>query len=172
MLAADRGLAEVDERAFDLSVASFEMIEGDLDTDPTDSTNDPEFLRRLANGLILSGESMIIAGTSRPASGGEHEISHAIDELYGGRAMHGAQVAFGTLFSASIYGEDTDLLRGRLRRLGLPQAPEQLGFTTDDLVRILLRAPDTRPGRFTILEEADLDDGKARALIARIWGDD
>lgn len=169
MLAADHGLAEIDRRAYDLSVASFEMVQGYLDTNPNESVADPEFLRRLANALILSGESMILAGTSRPASGGEHEISHAIDELYGGRAMHGAQVAFATIFSASIYGEDTDLLRGRLRRLGLPQDPVDLGFDEDDLVHVLLHAPDTRPGRFTVLEEADLDETKARALVHRIW---
>lgn len=169
MLAADRGLSEIDQRAFDLSVASFEMIEGDLDTDPSESMADPEFLRRLANALILSGEAMITAGTSRPASGAEHEVSHAIDQLFGGRAHHGAQVAFGTLFSASIYGESTDSLRKRLRTLGLPESPDQLGLDTNDLVRILLRAPDTRPGRFTIIEEAGLDEAKARALIRRIW---
>ena len=47
---------------------------------------------------------MIAAGTSRPASGGEHEISHAIDEIFGGRALHGAQVAFGCV-AAHIAGD-------------------------------------------------------------------
>jgi glycerol-1-phosphate dehydrogenase [NAD(P)+] len=119
----------------------------------------------------LSGLAMICAGTSRPASGGEHEISHAIDEVFGGRAMHGAQVAFGCIISAALYGQDTDAFRARLRRLGLPQHPADMGLSEDDVVKVLLAAPDTRPGRFTIVEDADLDESKARSLVRSIWRD-
>jgi glycerol-1-phosphate dehydrogenase [NAD(P)+] len=114
---------------------------------------------------------MICAGTSRPASGGEHEISHAIDELCGGRALHGAQVAFGCIVSVALYDEDTDAFRRRLRGLGLPSHPRDLSLSEDDMVRLLLHAPDTRPGRFTVIEDADLDEPRARALVRRIWGD-
>jgi glycerol-1-phosphate dehydrogenase [NAD(P)+] len=171
-LAAERGLADIDQRAWDLSVQSFQLIESALDTDARVSAKDPAFFRRLADALILSGLAMICAGTSRPASGGEHEISHAIDEVFGGRAMHGAQVAFGCIISAALYGQDTDAFRGRLRRLGLPQHPADIGLSEDDVVKILLAAPDTRPGRFTIVEDADLDETKARALVDRIWSND
>jgi glycerol-1-phosphate dehydrogenase [NAD(P)+] len=169
-LAAEHGLEQVDQRAWDLSVESFQTIERDLEREPTELAGDPDFLRRLANALILSGLAMIWSGTSRPASGGEHEISHAIDELYGGRAMHGEQVAFGCTVSVALYGEDTGAFRGRLRSLGLPQHPRDLGLTSDDMVRLLLHAPETRPGRFTIVEDANLDEEGARALVSRIWG--
>jgi hypothetical protein len=46
-----------------------------------------------------------------------------------------------------------------------------LGLSEDDVVAILLAAPNTRPGRYTVLEAADLDDASARALIKRIWND-
>ena len=167
---AEHGLEQVDQRAWDLSVESFQTIERDLEREPTELAGDPEFLRRLANALILSGLAMIWSGTSRPASGGEHEISHAIDELYGGRAMHGEQVAFGCTVSVALYGEDTGAFRGRLRSLGLPEHPRDLGLTGDDMVRLLLHAPETRPGRFTIVEDANLDEEGARALVSRIWG--
>lgn len=168
-LAAERGHEEVDQRAWDLSVESFELIESALDTDPSEMANDPTFHRRLADALVLSGLAMICSGTSRPASGGEHEISHALDELHGGRAMHGAQVAFGCVVSVALYGEDTDAFRGRLRRLGLPDHPKDLGLTEEAMVEALLHAPGTRPGRFTILEEADLDHSSATALVRKIW---
>lgn len=168
-LAAERGLETIDQRAWDMSVESFEIVEKDLDTDPEVSLRDPGFVRRLADALILSGMSMIVSGTSRPASGGEHEISHAIDGLFGGRALHGAQVAFGCIFSVALYGEDTDAFRKRLRSLGLPEEPSHLGLSADDLVRVLLEAPETRPGRFTMLENAGLDEQDARELIAQIW---
>jgi glycerol-1-phosphate dehydrogenase [NAD(P)+] len=168
-LAAERGLEEIDQRAWDLSAESIELIKPHLDADPEQSAKDPAFLRRLADALILSGMAMILSGTSRPASGAEHEISHAIDAAFGGRALHGAQVAFGCVFSVELYGEDTHAFRRRLATLALPRHPAELDLGEDDLVQLLLAAPDTRPGRFTILEDADLDREGARALVRRIW---
>jgi glycerol-1-phosphate dehydrogenase [NAD(P)+] len=168
-LAAERGLEEIDQRAWDLSAESIELLGSHLDADPEQSAKDPAFLRRLADALILSGMAMILAGTSRPASGAEHEISHAIDAGFGGRALHGAQVAFGCVLSVELYGEDTRAFRRQLETLALPRHPAELGLTEDDLVQLLLDAPDTRPGRFTILEDADLDADGARALVRRIW---
>ncbi|MEA2451772.1 MAG: glycerol-phosphate dehydrogenase [Actinomycetota bacterium] len=170
-LAAHRGLEEIDERAWNLSAESFAAVEAYLDQDPAISEKDPAFLKHLADALVLSGMSMICSGTSRPASGGEHEISHAIDELFGGRALHGAQVAFGTLISVALYEEDVEPLKTRLQKLGLPSHPSDLEFTEDDMVEVILAAPDTRPGRFTILEDSNLDEESARALIQRIWPD-
>jgi glycerol-1-phosphate dehydrogenase [NAD(P)+] len=170
-LASDRGLEETSARAWDLSVESFEMIKPLLASGERPDPGDPALLRRLGDALVLSGMAMICAGTSRPASGGEHEISHAMDHRYRGRALHGAQVAFGCIVSVALYGEDTDAFRARLARLGLPDHPRQLGLDLSEMVALLLEAPDTRPGRFTILEDADLDHGTARALVRRIWAD-
>ncbi|MDQ3533261.1 MAG: iron-containing alcohol dehydrogenase [Actinomycetota bacterium] len=168
-LAADRGLESIDRRAWDLSVESFDSIEGYLAADVAESAGDARFLMRLADGLVLSGMAMVCAGNSRPASGGEHEISHAIDHLFGGRALHGAQVAFGCLISTELYGGDTQGFRARLAQLGLPQHPSDLSLSEDDMVKILLAAPYMRPGRFTVLEDTDLDEGGCRALLERIW---
>jgi glycerol-1-phosphate dehydrogenase [NAD(P)+] len=171
-LAAERGIDEVDHRAWDMSVESFELIEPYLDTRVGELANNPTFFRHLADSLVLSGMSMIYAGTSRPASGAEHEVSHAIDELYGGKALHGAQVAFGCIVSVALYGENTRAFRVRLRKLGLPDSPDALGLSRDEIVEILLRAPETRPGRFTILEETNLDRAGAGKLVDDIWGED
>jgi glycerol-1-phosphate dehydrogenase [NAD(P)+] len=168
-LAARRGLEVIDQKAWDMSAESFELIKPHLDADLNDCARDPEFLRRLADALILSGAAMILAGSSRPASGAEHEISHALDGLFEGRALHGAQVAFGCIPSIALYGEDAAHARDQLARLGLPQHPSELGLSEADTVRVLLEAPDTRPGRFTILEDADLDEAGARSLVRSIW---
>ena len=168
-LASERGLETLDDRAWGLSVESYELIQDHLDVPPSASSKDPAFLRKLADALVLSGMAMICSGTSRPASGGEHELSHAIDELYGGRSMHGAQVAFGCVVSTALYEEDVPGLRSTLRTLELPQAPEDMGLTKDDVVRILVAAPNTRPGRYTILEDANLDEAELRSLVDRIW---
>ena len=168
-LAAERGLDETDERAWALSSEAYELIQDTVEHANLGARL--EIVPRLADALILSGMAMICSHSSRPASGGEHEISHAIDELFGGRALHGEQVAFGCLFSAALYDEDVEAFRGRLEALGLPAAPADLSLDEDEVVRILLHAPDTRPGRFTILEHADLDEGSARGLVKRVFGD-
>jgi glycerol-1-phosphate dehydrogenase [NAD(P)+] len=170
-LAAERGLSTIDQPAWDLSTRSFEMIQEFLLRNTAEIAGDPRFLRHLADALVLSGMSMILSGTSRPASGGEHEISHAIDAIFGGRAMHGAQVAFGCILSVALYGDDVEAFRRQLERVGLPHHPRQLRFSEEDIVRVLLEAPETRPGRFTVIEEADLDEAGARRLVRRTWAD-
>ncbi|MDQ3877720.1 MAG: iron-containing alcohol dehydrogenase [Actinomycetota bacterium] len=165
-LAAEHGLDEIDQRAWDLSAQSFSEIESYLNDPP--ERPDVELAARLGGALVTSGTAMIVSGTSRPASGAEHEISHAIDHELGGRALHGAQVAFGCLFSAVLYEEDTAALARSLQRLGLPTAAEDLGLSDEEMVDLLLAAPATRPGRFTILEDADLDRASATELVRRV----
>ncbi len=67
----------------------------------------PEGLRPLTEALLLSGCSMAIAGSSSPASGGEHLLSHYWDMTahWHGRQenLHGAQVGVATLVTATLY---------------------------------------------------------------------
>lgn len=62
---------------------------------------DPQVLGSVMSGLVLSGSAISLYGDSRPASGAEHHMSHywetIMDQRGGGRAMHGEQVAVGTV---------------------------------------------------------------------------
>ncbi len=68
---------------------------------------DPDALGVLMDALLISGISMSAAGSSAPASGGEHLISHLWDMTapYRGRrvGLHGAQVGVATLLTAGLY---------------------------------------------------------------------
>lgn len=61
----------------------------------------------LTESLILSGIAMSVAGSSSPASGGEHLISHYIDmtayAFEQPHDLHGCQVGVGTLTTALFY---------------------------------------------------------------------
>lgn len=61
----------------------------------------------LSEALIYSGISMVIAGSSAPASGAEHLISHTIDmrAILEGHEhdLHGTQVGVGTSFMVRLY---------------------------------------------------------------------
>jgi glycerol-1-phosphate dehydrogenase [NAD(P)+] len=113
----------------------------------------------LAKGLILSGLAMAAAGTSRPCSGAEHLISHSLDRLLEAPALHGEQVALGTLFSAAAHDDGLhDEVRKFFERVGLPTRPADLGITDEEMIEAVRRAPETRPERFTILNALDDED--------------
>ena len=108
---------------------------------------------------MLTGISMSVAGDSRPASGACHEINHAFDLLFPQRAAaHGEQVGIGAAFAMYLRGahEESANMAAVLRRHGLPVRPEEIGFTVDEFVRAVEFAPETRPGRYTILEHLEL----------------
>jgi len=134
------------------------------------TADDDAFLVTLAESLVLSGLAMVVAGTSRPSSGACHELSHAIDHLYSDRRRHhGEQVGVGAAF-ASWLRKDTDNLERTvvcLRRHGLPVTPAELGFTVAEYADAAVYAPQTRPGRFTVLEHLRLDrDALGEAVTA------
>lgn len=133
-------------------------------------------LETIIESLALSGIAMEIAGTSRPASGAEHLISHAIDELFGGLKQHGIQVAFGMYISAFLYLElglmsrnCFDEIRAVLRFLGLPTTLPGMGLTKEQLIEVIIHAPETRAERFTILNKIKLDENYLRNLLDKLF---
>lgn len=130
---------------------------------------DDAFLVTLAEGLVLTGIAISISGDTRPASGACHEISHAFDLLHPQRAAaHGEQVGLGAAFAMHLRGarEEAGLIADVLRRHGLPVLPGEIGFTEPEFVEAVRYAPQTRPGRFTILEHLDLSATEIRDAYA------
>jgi glycerol-1-phosphate dehydrogenase [NAD(P)+] len=130
--------------------------------------SDDGFVTLLAEGLITSGLAMAVCGSSRPCSGGCHEICHAIDITLGGKALHAEQVGVGALFCTHLRGDTVRFaqLNGVLRRHGLPRLPVDLGLTFDQFVDVVAYAPRTRPDRYTILEHLDLSPGEISGRLA------
>ncbi|ONK10012.1 iron-containing alcohol dehydrogenase family protein [Streptomyces sp. MP131-18] len=127
------------------------------------------FLTVLSEALVLSGIAMSIAGHTRPSSGACHEISHALDLLHPRRsALHGEQVGLGAAFAMHLRGapDQCGLIAEVLRRHGLPVLPDHIGFTADEFVAAVAFAPQTRPGRYTILEHLDLTTDQIRDAYA------
>lgn len=129
--------------------------------------DDEAFLATLAEALILGGIAMAVSGSSRPCSGGCHEISHALDALFPGAGTHGEQVGLGALFCTWLRGDTArfDAMAGCLARHGLPRRPADLGLTDEQFAEAVAYAPRTRPDRYTILEHLDLP---VTELIARV----
>lgn len=132
----------------------------------TDDLDSDGFLTALAEALVLSGLAMAVAGNSRPCSGACHEISHAIDALYPGKAIHGEQVAVGALFASFLRGDALlEPLDAALRRQQVPRMPRDLQLTEEEFAAAVAHAPSTRPDRYTILEHLAMDEGEIRKRV-------
>jgi glycerol-1-phosphate dehydrogenase [NAD(P)+] len=151
-LAAEAGADEVDDFAALLSQSGFDLVYG-VAPAIGDGVPAPAFLHRLLRGLVLSGLAMEIAGSSRPCSGAEHLISHALDDRRPGTAQHGEQVAFGALVATRLQGGDWRGLRGFMRSAGLGAAAAGFGLDMQELTQVVLAAPAMRPERHTVLND-------------------
>jgi glycerol-1-phosphate dehydrogenase [NAD(P)+] len=166
---ADWRLAERERgEAVDGVAVTFARVAATSVVNREDGIDDDDFLIALAEALVLSGLAMATAGSSRPCSGGDHEILHAVDHLFPGTAHHGELAGAASLFT-SFLREDDGLARGIdacLSRHGLPRTPADRGLTDAKWVQAVVRAPGTRPDRFTILEHLELDEAGARRAVA------
>jgi glycerol-1-phosphate dehydrogenase [NAD(P)+] len=132
-----------------------------------DGVEDDDFLVALAEALVLSGLAMATAGSSRPCSGGDHEIVHAIDHLYPDTANHGELAGVGALFTSWLRGDDkmTRDIDVCLTRHSLPRTPSDIGLDAAQFATAVYDAPGTRPDRYTILEHLDLSEHDARERV-------
>lgn len=133
----------------------------------TDGIDSDHFLTALADALVLSGMAMAAAGSSRPCSGSDHEILHAIDALFPGAGNHGELAGVGALFSFFLREDDEAgaLVDACLRRHGLPRLPSDLGLSAEQFAQAVLLAPTTRPDRYTILERLDLHESAVQKRV-------
>ena len=123
--------------------AARSVIEDDADL------REDEYRQKLIRGLILSGMAMEMAGSSRPSSGSEHLISHALDLILDEPRAHGLQVAVATIAATLLRGEDAGRLVGFFRGVGLPVVPGDLGISIDDFMTAVRNRSGARPGRTT-----------------------
>ncbi|GAA4063366.1 iron-containing alcohol dehydrogenase family protein [Nonomuraea soli] len=132
-----------------------------------DSIESDAFLTVLAESLILSGMSMVIAGSSRPSSGGDHEILHAVDQLFPGTSNHGELAGIGAAFCFFLREDRQrlDQVSDCLRQHKLPLLPDHIGLTNEQFTQAVLFAPSTRPGRYTILEHLRLSESEVRDRV-------
>ena len=130
--------------------------------------SDDAFVITLAEALIASGLAMAVCGSSRPCSGGCHEIIHAADSLYPETASHGELAGLGALFCTFLRGDERRFaqISACLARHGLPRTPADVGLDDEQFARVVDFAPRTRPDRYTILEHLELTHDETRQRLA------
>lgn len=82
---------------------------------------DEKAVKAVFEGLVITGIAMCFAGVSRPASGGEHYMSHIWDMRKASFGtyinLHGIQCAVGTYISARIYEKLLDITPDKKKAL-------------------------------------------------------
>jgi glycerol-1-phosphate dehydrogenase [NAD(P)+] len=147
---------------------TFARTAGEAVLHRSDSVESDDFLVVLAEALVLSGMAMSVAGSSRPCSGSDHEILHAINALFPGTSNHGELAGVGALFAYFLRGNEKRFaqLSACLARHGLPRTPADLGLSDEQFAEAVAYAPRTRPDRYTILEHLNLDAAAVRATVS------
>lgn len=118
-------------------------------------TRDAEGMQLLATALLLNGIAMEICGSSRPASGSEHLISHALDEMSSRPRLHGLQVGMATYLVSCLQNHQRQRIAEVLGQTGFWELIRTDPFPHEEWLAAISRAPAIKPDRYTILSSGD-----------------
>ncbi len=115
-------------------------------------------IKKLIKALVASGISISIANSSRPASGAEHKVAHALDIIKPDNdILHGEKVSVATIFFLYLHNKDWRMIKEIMEELKCPTNIYDLGIEKNDFVNAVLKARRIKPERYTILEHKNLD---------------
>lgn len=114
---------------------------------------DLEGLRQLATALMLNGIAMSIAGSSRPASGSEHLISHALDQVSARPRLHGLQVGVASFLVTMLQAADPTPIERLFSESGFWRFVHDDPFDVDEWLEALRLAPSLKQDFHTVLNE-------------------
>jgi len=117
---------------------------------------DGQGIRLLATALMLNGVAMEIAGSSRPASGSEHLISHALDITGARPRLHGLQTGTAAYLISGVQGGSHHERIGELfARTGFWESVRNQPFSKEEWRIAAERAPSVKEDFYTILTDRD-----------------
>ncbi|MBF0485282.1 MAG: iron-containing alcohol dehydrogenase family protein [Candidatus Omnitrophica bacterium] len=117
--------------------------------------HDLEGIRLLGTALMLNGIAMEICGSSRPASGSEHLISHALDLVCEKPRLHGLQVGVATYMVSQLQGRGTERIAGLFDRTDFWKAVKDDPFVKAEWIEAFKMAPTIKSDFYTVLSEKD-----------------
>ena len=130
------------------------------------TTNKNDSVRNIVEALISTGVAAGIAGSSRPCSGSEHLISHALDIISPDNGLHGEKCGISSIVMSKLHGLDWQEIRAALQRVNCPTNVHDLGISDDEMIEAINLAPTIRPDRYTILNTTDLDRDNIHKLLS------
>jgi len=116
---------------------------------------DLEGMRLLATALLLNGIAMSIGGSSRPASGSEHLISHALDGISRRPRLHGLQVGVAAYLVSLLQGQNSETIDALFCKTGFWDALADDPFDYAEWMAAVAAAPTMKPDFYTVLSSQD-----------------
>ncbi len=113
----------------------------------------------------MNGLAIEMCGSSRPASGSEHLISHALDEISKRPGLHGLQVGIATYMISQIHNAHTTRIAELFHVTGFWNAVYADPFSRDEWLRAIDLAPSIKHNYYTILSEATARERLKRILL-------
>jgi glycerol-1-phosphate dehydrogenase [NAD(P)+] len=126
--------------------------------------HDLEGIRLLGTSLMLNGIAMEISGSSRPASGSEHLISHALDEINKTPRLHGLQVGVASYIVSLLQGQGSERIAKLFDTIGFWQAIQEDPLDKSEWLAAFRLAPTIKPNFYTVLSERDRSEDFAQIL--------
>jgi glycerol-1-phosphate dehydrogenase [NAD(P)+] len=117
---------------------------------------DADGIRLLATALMLNGIAMEMCGSSRPASGSEHLVSHALDRLSARPRLHGLQVGVATYIVSILQENNADRIAGLFDAIGFWNAIAEDPFSRSEWLAAFQTAPSIKEGYCTVLSSRDV----------------
>jgi len=118
-------------------------------------TRDLEGMTLLGTALLLNGISMSICGSSRPASGSEHLISHALDRVSKRPRLHGLQVGVATYLISLLQGQHSKRIAALFHATGFWRAIASDPFDRAEWLEAARVAPSVKSDFYTVLSSRD-----------------
>jgi glycerol-1-phosphate dehydrogenase [NAD(P)+] len=109
----------------------------------------------LGNALMLNGVAMEVCGSSRPASGSEHLISHALDAISSRPRLHGLQVGVATYLVSRLQKQSADRIADLFERTRFWEAFIDQPLSRREWLEAVRLAPSLKHDFYTILSERD-----------------
>ena len=159
--------ADYSEYAAALSEMAAQLVEDGIDKVASGSE---EGVRLVVKALISSGVAMSIAGTSRPASGGEHKFSHWLDANSDNPALHGEQCGLGSIVTMYLHGGDWEKIRDTLKAVNAPINSKGLGMDDGMVLSAFINSKEIKPQRTTILDKTEPKAIEEAALATGVIG--
>jgi glycerol-1-phosphate dehydrogenase [NAD(P)+] len=116
---------------------------------------DLEGVRLLATSLMLNGVAMEVSGSSRPASGSEHLLSHALDTVSARPRLHGLQVGVATYVVSRLQGQGTERVASVLDATGFWRGITADPFSRREWLDAVRLAPSLKEDFYTVLSSRD-----------------
>ncbi len=125
---------------------------------------DREGTQLLGTALMFNGIAMEVCGSSRPASGSEHLLSHALDAIADRPRLHGLQVGMATYIVSRLQDNQSAAIAEVFERTGFWEAIRAEPFLRAEWLKAARLAPTIKENFYTILSTLEPEQAVAEVI--------